>query len=380
MNFIHLFCRPGNQKNFCTRPLAGLIAMAGIFCAGSMIHPAFGLDLQKQPGYLKGEFIYEQAPFPSCHASTIVETPDGLVCAWFGGEFEKHPGVGIWVSRFEKNAWSAPVEVANGIQYLKADGTNHRHPTWNPVLFQPNGGPLLLFYKAGPDPDYWWGMLTESVDGGKTWSEPKRLPEGIYGPIKNKPVLLSDGRLLCPSSSEDKGWMVHFEFTRDLGKTWSRTAPINDGKKWDAIQPSILFHPDGRLQTIGRSQQGKVFQSWSSDLGKTWTEMTATTLPNPSAGTDAVTLKDGRHLIVYNHTKKGRSPLNVSLSRDGTDWEAALVLEDQPGEYSYPAVIQAGDGKIHITYTWQRTRIKHVLVDSAGLRSRPLKDGKWPSP
>ena len=80
-----------------------------------------------------------------------------------------------------------------------------------------------------------------------------------------------------------------------------------------------------------------------------------------------MTLKDGRQLIVYNHTPKGRSPLNVAVSRDGKAWEAALVLESEPGEYSYPAVIQAADGRIHITYTWKRQRVKHVVVDPAKL-------------
>ncbi len=151
------------------------------------------LSANAAPGslLLKSEFIYESAPFPSCHASTIVETWRGkLVCAWFGGTHEKHPDVGIWVSHLERGKWTAPVEVGNGIQHRKTDGTTVRHPTWNPVLFQPKRGPLMLFYKAGPTPQTWWGMLTTSDDGGKSWSTPWRLPEGVLGPIKNKPVHL----------------------------------------------------------------------------------------------------------------------------------------------------------------------------------------------
>ena len=97
-------------------------------------------------GFLKSEFLYEIAPTPACHASTIVETQKGLVAAWFGGPYEKHPDVGIWVSRHESGQWSKPTEVANGVQ---PDGS--RHPTWNPVLFQPSSGPLMLFYKVGPE-------------------------------------------------------------------------------------------------------------------------------------------------------------------------------------------------------------------------------------
>ncbi|MEK7832450.1 MAG: sialidase family protein, partial [Acidobacteriota bacterium] len=187
------------------------------------------------PGVVKSEFIYETAPFPECHASTIAETKTGLVAAWFGGTEEKHPDVGIWVSRLENSKWTTPVEVANGVE-----SASKRYPTWNPVLHQAKNGSLLLFYKVGPDPQKWWGMLTTSGDGGKTWSKPERLPDNIAGPIKNKPVELSNGDLLCPSSSEDNGWRVHFERTRDNGKTWSRTEPINDGKEFGVIQPTVF--------------------------------------------------------------------------------------------------------------------------------------------
>ena len=190
---------------------------------------------------VKSDFIYETAPFPSCHASTIVETPAGLVVAFFGGTKEKHRDVSIWVSRQENGKWTAPMEAANGDQPPQPDGKPLRHPLWNPVLFQPAKGPLMLFYKCGPDPDAWWGMLTTSKDNGKTWSKATPLPDKGAGPVKNKPVLLPNGDLLCGSSSEDHGWRVHFERTSDLGKTWTTTGPVNDGKAIGAIQPSILF-------------------------------------------------------------------------------------------------------------------------------------------
>ena len=331
-----------------------------------------------QPGLLKSEFIYEDASFPQCHASTIAETRRGLVAAWFGGTREKHSDVGIWVSRHRFGRWTAPVEVANGVQYQRADGSAHRHPCWNPVLFQPRNGPLLLFYKVGPTPQSWWGMLMTSSDGGASWSSPQRLPEHIDGPVKNKPVQLSNGDLLCPSSTEHDGWRVHFEITGDLGRTWTRIGPVNDGKDFSAIQPSILFLGGDRLLALGRTRQGKVFQIASDDLGKTWSEMTATVLPNPNSGTDAVTLKDGRHLLVYNHTSKGRTPLNVAVSPDGRAWQAAVVLESEPGEYSYPAVIQSRDGRVHVTYTWKRQRIKHAVLDAGKFQLQPMPDGAWP--
>ena len=314
-------------------------------------------------GVTRSEFIYESAPFPSCHASTIVETSTGLVAAWFGGTAERNPDVGIWTSRFEGGRWTTPVEVANGFQ-----SPSLRYPTWNPVLFQPAGGPLLLFYKVGPSPSEWWGMSMRSRDEGKTWDSPVRLPDGVLGPVKNKPIALSDGTILSGSSTEHNGWQVHFERSSDQGRTWTVTGPLNDGKTLAAIQPSLLTYRDGRLQALGRTRSGKIFETWSSDSGHTWTPITLTELPNPSAGTDAVTLRDGRQLVVYNHTAMGRSPLNVAVSEDGRTWQAALVLEDAGGlEFSYPAVIQTRDGRIHVTYTFDRRMIKHVVLDPARL-------------
>jgi predicted neuraminidase len=337
--------------------------------------------LTNQPGFVKAEFIYETAPFPSCHASTIVETKSGLVAAWFGGTHERNPDVCIYVSRHENGAWTAPQEVANGVGFA-----TNRLPTWNPVLFQPKSGPLLLFYKVGPSPSTWWGMLTTSTDDGKTWSAPKRLPEGILGPIKNKPVKLANGDILSPTSLEGSGgWRVYFERSTDGGQTWTAGDFVNDGKKIAAIQPSILFHGDKKLQSIGRTKHGQMFEVWSKDGGKTWGKMTLTEMPNPNSGTDAVTLKDGRQLLVYNHNpnNKGRSPLNLAISKDGKEWLAALVLEDEPGApngFAYPAIIQTSDGLVHVTYTWRREKIKHVVVDPARfvLRSFTARALLWP--
>ena len=366
-----------NQQLTGRRPLGNLA-----LCLALLFVSAFGFSTDataEQPGLVTKEFVYLKAPFPQCHASTVAET-DGqvIVAAWFGGTREKHKDVGVWFARRDGDQWTTPVEVANGIQYRKLDGTVHRHPCWNPVLHQSPDGPLMLFYKCGPSPSTWWGMLTISSDGGQTWTVPRRLPEGIDGPVKNKPLLLDDGTLLCGSSTEFDGWRVHFELTKGNAKVWRRSEPINDGKEIGAIQPSILNHGDGVLQALGRSRQKRIWQAWSKDYGKTWGEMTLTDLPNPNAGTDAVTLDNGSHVLVYNHTERGRSPLSVATSSDGKQWQAAIVLEDEPGEYSYPAVIQSSDGMVHITYTWRRERVRHVVLDPKKLDSKPIVNGKWP--
>lgn len=330
-----------------------------------------------QPGVLKKEHVFVEAPFDQCHASTIAEGKNGLVIAWFAGTREKNPDVGIWVSRQVGTKWTTPVEIDKGLA-PDSNGTETDYAAWNPVLFQRPDGDLYLFYKLGLNPREWWGVYKTSGDGGRTWSDRKKLPKNIFGPIKNKPVLLKDGTLLAGSSTEDKGWRVHFEWTKDWGKTWERSKPINDGKAVGAIQPAILTLKGGKLMALGRSQQSQVWQSVSGDNGKTWSEMRLLDLPNPNSGIDAVTTREGLHLIVYNHTRRGRSPLNLAASRDGHLWEAAAVIENNQGEYSYPAIIQTSDGLIHITYTWLRRRVNHVVLDLKKLPRKMILQGRWP--
>lgn len=337
---------------------------------------------RQRNGILTDEFIYEKASFPQCHAATIAETDKGLIAAWFGGSYEGCKDVCIYTSRIEKDHWTAPVKVADGVI-----NDTLRYACYNPVLYQVPGGELLLFYKIGPNVAGWTGWMMRSRDNGYTWSKREPLPDGFLGPIKNKPVYIG-GTLICPSSSEKDGWKTHFEYTKDAGITWARSADINDGKTISAIQPSILKYKNGNLQVLCRSQNTNINQSWSYDNGITWSAMTATALPNNNSGTDAVSLQDGRQLLVYNHVKPpvtasegrgNRTPLNVAVSKDGKHWYAALILEDATiSEYSYPSVIQSKDGMVHIVYTWRREKIKYVKIDPSQLRIIKMNKGQWP--
>jgi len=352
-----------------------------IILVGVGIAKTFGQEKKWKKGILTDQFIFESAPFPSCHSATIAETPQGMIAAWFGGTKEGHKDVCIWISHLVNGKWTEPSMAADGVL-----NDTLRYACYNPVLYQVPNGELILFYKIGPRVSGWTGWMKTSNDGGKSWSKAMALPEGYLGPVKNKPVLLENGELLCASSMEGNGWKVHFEVTPDFGKTWSKIGPINDGKTFNAIQPSVLFHKNGKLQILCRSKNRAILESWSSDNGKTWSAMAATSLPNNNSGTDAVTLKDGRQLLVYNHVlppgelaKGPRTPLNVSLSKDGKKWFASLILEDSPiSQYSYPSVIQTKDEMVHIVNTWRRQRIKHVVIDPSKLETKEIKNGQWP--
>jgi len=328
------------------------------------------------PAIVKAEFIADNPPFPTSHASTIVETREGLLAAWFGGQHERSLDVSIYLSRNDGRGWTPPEEVANGIDEPQA----RRYPCWNPVLFLRKNSELLLFYKVGPSPESWWGMLKTSTDNGKTWSKAQRLPKGIIGPVRNKPVELADGTLLCGASAEDAGWRVHMESMKESEnvKSWHRTGDLNSAMQYGAIQPTILDYGGGKVQILCRTKQGVITECWSTNQAARWNRMMPTKLPNPNSAIDAVMLHDGRALLVYNHATEDRKTLNVAASADGLAWQAALLLENEPGEYSYPAIIQTSDGLVHVTYTWKRERIKHVVLDPLKLQLRDMPGGRWP--
>ena len=305
-------------------------------------------------------FIFEKAPFASCHASTIVETAPGrFLAAWFGGRDEGASDVKIWLARLDGNSWSKPEIAAEEPGF----------PCWNPVLFRSQSKTVLLFYKAGPSPMTWSGYVRRSADEGKTWSKPEQLSAGLLGPIKNKPILLSNGAILAGTSVEShKACACWMERSPDDGKTWKRFGPITvPSHPHGIIQPTLFERKDKSILALCRARGiGFICQTESRDGGETWSPAKPTVLPNPNSGIDGVRAANGDFYLIFNHTKKGRSPLNLTRSTDeGQNWKMVATLEDAAGEFSYPAIIQARNGRLQMTYTWNRRHIKHVAFDPA---------------
>ena len=330
------------------------------------------------------QFIADKMPTPSCHASTLVEVaPGSFMSAWFGGTAEGNPDVAIWGSRQEAGKWVAPYELAR----------EPKIACYNPVLFQTGDGALWLYYKFGPHPTSWTAGRMSSRDRGRTWSTAEHLPAGLYGPIRAKPLVLDDGTIVSGTSVESYGsWACWIERSTDNGRTWTKHGPITVPRpaqpapgaqappgvegafSWSRthgiIQPSVVHMGGKRLRIYARATNdvGRICIADSADLGLTWSEARPINLPNPNSGIDAVRLKDGRYVLIYNHTTKGRSPLDLAVSRDGERFTPVFALETEPGEYSYPALIQGSDGDLHMTYTWNRQKIKYVVFPLAKVK------------
>ncbi len=319
--------------------------------------------VQKSPPFT-AKSIFEKAPFRECHASTIVEARKGVfLVAFFAGTREGKRDVAIWLSRGNGTSWDAPERIA----------WDEEAPCWNPVLFRDERRRVHLFYKVGFSPEMWSGAHMVSENGGINWSESHLLPAGLIGPTKNKPIIMSNGEVICGSSVESyKAWACWVEIVsgRDW-RNWKKFGPIcYKGAEEGVIQPSIIELSKGRLRMFMRSTQriGRICMADSNDYGRTWSRPSVTCLPNPNSGIDVVKLRSGRIVIVYNDSKSVRTPLSVSVSNDGgKTWRKMLDLETEFAEFSYPSVIESSDGDIHIVYTWKRRRIKHALLRSENL-------------
>ena len=303
-------------------------------------------------------FDDDDAPTPSCHAATIALLPDrSEVVAWFGGELEGAPDVAIWTSRrdHDEAPWSAPVLAARARDV----------PCWNPVLCDPtgDGARLLLFFKVGPSPQTWSGRVAISTDGGRTWPERRPLPPGIVGPAKNRPLPLSTGGLLCPSSTESHlAWGAWFEEVDADLTTWRKHGPVHV-EGIGVIQPALVRgdEPQELVALFRTAVAGRIARAESHDEGHTWSAPALVDVPHSNSGIDAARLGDGRLVLVANAVERGRTPLHALVSEDlGRTFAEPVVLDEVPpgGELSYPSVVTtpAGDA-VRIVYTWQRRRI-----------------------
>lgn len=327
----------------------------------------------------KKELIFktEDRPFPICHASNICKIDsEEVIAVWFAGTKEGAADTAIWMSRRKAEKWSEPQKLEDDMQEAH----------WNPVLFKKENGQILLFYKVGNNIKEWRTIRRVSDDKGKTWSEAEELVEGDRGgrgPVRCKVVELSDHSLIAGASTENGIWTAYADRSIDDGKNWKLGNPIqlnvtycgentaeNSGIQVSeqsfygrgVIQPSIWESEEGKVHMLLRSTEEEIYRSDSTDYGKTWSKAYSTGLPNNNSGIDVVKCRNGNLILCCNPVRKNwgeRSPIVLMKSEDnGASWKTEFILEDAPGEYSYPCIIE-NSGMIYVSYTYDRKSIAY---------------------
>ena len=316
---------------------------------------------------------------PSSHCSVISSLPSGdRMAVWYGGSREGAADVAVYTSRLSKGstAWSPPVVAVDRVmaqneldRYIKKVG--------NAVIFPDRLGKVWMIYVT-VTMGGWSGCalnLKISHDDGRTWGESLRLTLNPFlnlsTLVRNKPIYASDGRIGLP---------VYHEMARKFPQMlWLK--PQDNGRphyrirslpwKPGLIQPTLVALENDRVLMIMRDggDERCLRTSFSEDNGWTWSPTAMSGLPNPDSGVDALRLRDGRILLAYNDAERGRESLRLALSSDGgRNWTPGAYIErGRDREFSYPYLVEDGAGRIHLTYTWQRKRIKHVQFNLAWL-------------
>ena len=361
------------------------------------------------------------------HASSVIETPQGgLLAVWYengesrpdtffqGTDEDKRDDVRISGARLGRGetSWSAPFVVSDtfGVSdnnpALAIDAGERLWLVHATLLAVPERawGSAVVWYKVSsdyenPGPPRWERerLLVVQPDGlyEEVASAAERLTrtagrenrgnlqraaallDGLKDPFARRlgwmprthPLVLPDGTLLIPLANENFS-VAAMALTRDGGDTW-QTSRVVPGS--GVLQPSVVRLADGRLAAFFRdtTADGRIKRSDSQDGGLTWSPVEATDLPNPGGGVEALVLRNGHLAMIYNDKESSpRDRLAVSISPDGgRTWRWTRHLENRPGErFDYPSIIQARDGTLHVTYSYNLKTIKHVHFDEAWIQ------------
>lgn len=326
-------------------------------------------------GFVTGYFTADGVPVPEVHASSILHLSNGeFLATWFGGTRESTDDVGIWLVAGKPGNWTAPVEVAK----IREDAH------WNPVLSQSPSGKIFLFFKVGKKIPSWETWYKTSDDNGKTWTDAKELvtgDKGGRGPVRNKAIVLADGKWVAGASHEEGKWDAFADISTDNGVTWKATPYVKldrtTFKGKGIIQPSLWESAPGKVHMLLRSTNGAIYRSDSEDGALTWSPAYHSGLPNPNSGIDLTKLSDGTLVLAYNPDTTdwgSRSPISLAISQDnGKTWPKKLDIDTgkKEDEFSYPAVISYGD-TIAVTYTWNRKKVAYWI----GTKDELLKAAK----
>ena len=318
-------------------------------------------------------YAIDKLPCSMCHASAVLPvTEDRLLCAFFGGSYEGEADVGIYLCILMNGVYTKH-------SFIKVKNEAH----WNPVLFSLEDGRIALFFKVGNIIAQWSTYICYSSDGGESWSEPVLLVEGDIGgrgPVRNPPIRLKSGRILCPASSEQGEWHSFVDISDDNLKTLEKSADIYASRELSTSGKSVLekkiavseqsYEGQGIIQpalwedALGvhmllRSTFGRVLRADSVNEGQSWCKPYAVNMPNNNSGIAAV-YYEGTLFLACNPVEGNwgeRTPMTLFTSENGTDFTEAVVLETQKAEFSYPC-LSVFKNSLYISYTSKRTNIR----------------------
>lgn len=302
---------------------------------------------------------------PSVHCATLCQLADGtLLAAWFGGTRELAGDVVLLMARLQPGGsdWSAP-EIL-----LRVPGQALGQPVFLPLA----DGRLRFFCNVVPVDGRWVDAqphCQDSTDGGHSWGPLQPLLDYPGLMFRSKPLQLP-GRILLPAYDE-REWQSRILLSDDGGASWRLGAPLISPR--GNIHACLVALPDGRVLAYMRTggPGGVIWRAESADAGDSWAEPQPTAIPNPNAGIDLIRLQGGDLLLACNPVARGRTPLALLLAAPDERWGPPRLLEQEPGEYSYPTLLQTQDGLVQLVYTWRRERIQHLTFSEDWLRQAP---------
>lgn len=362
-------------------PLVFVLALAAAAWRSPSPAPAAFLPPPPAPAStLPAFFAAEQLPVAgaSAHAATLALLADGrLAAAWFAGSREGAADVAIWFATLDRSGWSDPVAIATR-ESTAGSTFAYVRKLGNPVLYRA-GNRLQLWYVSAAVGGWAGSSINHSTstDGGRTWSPARKLVTSpffnVSTLVRSPPLPLADGGLGLP---------VYHEFIAKHGE-WLRlaadgriVAKTRIGAPVPALQPAVAVVDPQRAVALLRDAgpgPGQVRRTVTADGGLHWQDASATEVPNPNASVAVLRLASGRLLLAGNPAD-GRSALKLWLSADeGRSWQPSRTVDSAPdggAEFSYPALLLAPDGRIHLAYTWRRQGIKHASFSEAWLTER----------
>ena len=331
--------------------------------------------------YFREEFVEARSPHPMSHVASIAELPNGdLVATWYAGSREGAGDVAIYMSRRSPagGRWSPPRAIVTR-ESAARDLNRYIRKVGNAVIFADRAGTLWLLYVT-VSVGGWSGSslnLTASTDEGVTWAPSRRLTLSPFFNlaelVKNAPLAATDGGWVVPIYHELVSTFPELLRLRtDGGRVHATKSRISAG--WFGYQPALAPIDTDSVLALLRDDAAtrSVSVTRTDDAGRRWSRPEIVPLPNPDSGLDAIRLRDGRLLIAFNDSVSGRENLRLAISRDeGRTWAGVATLADEPGaDFSYPFLMQARSGEVHLVYTWKREAIKHVMFNTAWVDER----------